>query len=112
MKTFTLQQLFGENAIQTTTTLTISKVDLTAVGFTPTTNNTAGSLLAAIVLNSLKEFEGEVFDLVDSNDEKITYSSGDVFEDLHCFYWRKTYEKNRERRQIVINQYEFYEQAN
>jgi hypothetical protein len=113
MKTFALQEIFGGNASQTVTTLTISKVDLTAVGLTPTADNTAESLLAAIILNLLKELEGEVFDIVDSNGRKIIYSSGDVFEDLHCFYWRKIKdEDNYIKHQIVINQYEFYEQAN
>ncbi|MFK0733479.1 MAG: hypothetical protein ACIWVG_20385 [Gloeotrichia echinulata HAB0833] len=112
MKTFTLQQLFGENASQSASTLTISKLDLAAVGLTPAANNTAESLLAAMILNLLKEFEGEVFDLVDSNGGKITYLSGDIFENLHCFYWRNIKGKDGYiKDQIVINQYKLYEQA-
>ncbi len=45
----TLSQVFGVNAAQTSTTLTISKADLTAaVGLVASANNTAESLLAAI----------------------------------------------------------------
>lgn len=46
----TLIQVFGTNAIQDATTLTISKADLTSVGLTPSANNTAESLLLAIML--------------------------------------------------------------
>ncbi len=44
-----LQQVFGTNAVQTSTTLTISKADLSSVGLTPTASNTAESLFAAIL---------------------------------------------------------------
>lgn len=47
----TLQQLFGANAAQTATTLTISKADLSSVGLTASATNTAESLFVALVLN-------------------------------------------------------------
>lgn len=46
----TLQQVFGANATQTATTLTITKADLT--GLTAKLDNTAESLLAAINLKA------------------------------------------------------------
>lgn len=46
----TLQSVFGTNATQNTTTLTISKADLT--GLTATSSNTAESLLVAILLKA------------------------------------------------------------
>lgn len=46
----TLQQIFGANAAQTASTLTISKADLAAVNLTASATNTAESLLVAIVL--------------------------------------------------------------
>ena len=46
----TLQQLFGANAAQTATTLTISKADLSSVGLTASANNTAESLFVALLL--------------------------------------------------------------
>jgi hypothetical protein len=46
----TLQQVFGANASQTSTTLTISKADLAAAGLTASASNTAESLFVAIML--------------------------------------------------------------
>lgn len=45
----TLQQIFGINATQDANVLTINKADLAAIGLTSSTNNTAESLLAAII---------------------------------------------------------------
>lgn len=46
----TLTAVFGANATQDATTLTISKADLVSVGLTASANNTAESLLLAIIL--------------------------------------------------------------
>ncbi|MDQ3018246.1 MAG: hypothetical protein M3Q64_00010 [bacterium] len=46
----TLTAVFGTNATQDATTLTINKSDLVSTGLTPSANNTAESLLLAIVL--------------------------------------------------------------
>lgn len=46
----TLISVFGANAVQTATTLTITKADLT--GLTASANNTGESLLAAIVITA------------------------------------------------------------
>lgn len=46
----TLQELFGANANQTASVLTISKADLQAKGLTPSATNTAESLFVAILL--------------------------------------------------------------
>jgi hypothetical protein len=48
----TLQQVFGTNAAQDSTTITISKADLVSVGFTAAASNTAESLLVAIILKA------------------------------------------------------------
>ena len=45
----TLQQIFGINATQDANVLTINKADLAAIGLTGSANNTAESLLAAII---------------------------------------------------------------
>lgn len=52
MKKFTIEQLFGDNTSQDLTTLTISKLDLLAVGLSPSANNTAESLLVSTRINS------------------------------------------------------------
>lgn len=48
----TLVQVFGANATQTATDLVIKKSDLAAVGLTAAADNTAESLLVALVLNA------------------------------------------------------------
>ena len=48
-----LTQVFGANATQTSTTITISKADLaTATGLTPSATNTADSLFVAVLLQA------------------------------------------------------------
>lgn len=49
MPVATLQQVFGANAVQTSTTITITKADLSGTGFTPSGTNTPDSILAAII---------------------------------------------------------------
>jgi hypothetical protein len=57
----TLVQVFGTNASQTASQLTISKADLATVGLTPSATNTAESLMVALLqlakaeLNSTKQ---------------------------------------------------------
>lgn len=48
----TLQEIFGENATQDSSTLTISKSDLQTTGLSAATDNTAESLIVAIVLKA------------------------------------------------------------
>ena len=48
----TLTAVFGANATQTSTDLVIKKSDLTDTGLTASANNTAESLLIAIILKS------------------------------------------------------------
>lgn len=48
----TILEVFGANATQTATTITIIKADLSAVSLTASASNTAESLLAAIVLKA------------------------------------------------------------
>ncbi|MEH2145299.1 hypothetical protein [Nostoc sp.] len=48
----TLQQVFGANASQTATTLTIAKADLASVGLTALASNTAESLMVGLLLKA------------------------------------------------------------
>ena len=85
-----LQQLFGENATQTETTLIINKNDL--FGLIPSSNNTAESLLAAIALKADYLFEGIVSDengnlLSDENGDLIGYDYREIYELLSMFIW-------------------------
>lgn len=48
----TISEVFGANAVQDASTLTISKADLASVGLTVASDNTAESLLASILLTA------------------------------------------------------------
>ncbi|MHC5718674.1 MAG: hypothetical protein ACYTX0_43055 [Nostoc sp.] len=77
----TLAQIFGANATQDATSLTIHKADLT--GLTPSSSNTAESLLAGIVvfgqttLTSANQTSNpdQSITITDSNDNIVTRSS-------------------------------------
>jgi hypothetical protein len=64
----TLTQIFGTNAVQDASTITIAKADLT--GLTASTNNTAESLLTAIVLKAQSYLTLTAFD---SNIDQSVY---------------------------------------
>ncbi len=66
----TLQEVFGTNASQTATTLTITKADLTSVGLTASANNTAESLIVAILLKA-KEYLSDT-NQATNNDIQVT----------------------------------------
>lgn len=46
----TLQDVFGSNAAQSASDLTISKTDLATIGLTPSASNSGESLLVAVIL--------------------------------------------------------------
>jgi hypothetical protein len=70
----TLTQVFGVNATQTSTTLTISKADLVSVGLTASANNTAESLLLAIVLKFKAVLTGTARDT--NMDQSVAVTDG------------------------------------
>ncbi|OUL28283.1 hypothetical protein BV378_07625 [Nostoc sp. RF31YmG] len=79
----TLAQIFGANAAQTSTTVTITKADLTSTGFVASSSNTGESILAAIVafsqttLTSTNQASNtdQSVTISDSNDSLTTRSS-------------------------------------
>ncbi|MCC5619254.1 hypothetical protein LC605_30120 [Nostoc sp. CHAB 5836] len=68
----TLQQVFGANATQTATTITITKADLP--GLTPSSTNRAESLLTAILLKAQDGLPQSTFDT--NIDQSIYIVSG------------------------------------
>lgn len=83
MAELTLAQIFGANATQDATTLTIHKADLVGTGLTPSSTNTAESLLAGVVVfgqttltsaNQLLNTDQSIT-ITDSNDNITTRSS-------------------------------------
>ncbi|MEH1874125.1 hypothetical protein [Nostoc sp.] len=78
-----LAQIFGVTATQNSTSVTITKADLSSAGFTPSSSNTAESILAAIVafaqtnLTSANQASNTDQSIVitDSNDTLVSRSS-------------------------------------
>lgn len=93
----TLQQVFGANATQTATTLTITKADLSAVGLTQNANNTAESLFVGLLLlaksyltdASLNSNPDQSISIVDSFDSLVTRGTNQ--------YRQKTYSVNLQK---------------
>lgn len=55
MSEATLSQVFGANSLQNINSVTISKADLVSVGLEPDENNSAESLLVALILLCSRE---------------------------------------------------------
>ena len=70
----TLGQVFGSNAAQTSSPITISKADLATTGLTASSTNTAESLLAAIVLLAKTSLTPENFNTVP--EQSVTIAPG------------------------------------
>ena len=70
----TLVEVFGDGASQTATTITIDKADLSAVGLTPGAENTAESLLSAVLLLAKGILTQAAFD--SNSDQSITIEPG------------------------------------
>lgn len=112
MQALTLEQLFGVNAIQTSQSLTITKADLPFL--TPSSNNTAESLLAAIVLKVLENFRFAITNensqyITDENGQFIEFDNGDFIPSLYVFRWDSIIAQRDEnyyiRDTIVIQDY-------
>ena len=90
----TLQQLFGSNASQDSQSLTIHKSDLPKL--TPLANNTAESLLVAILLQAWSEFDGLLVDeigqaVVDETAEAIGYDQRELYEKVNVWFWKRQF---------------------
>jgi hypothetical protein len=86
----TLADLFGEGATQNSSTLTIKKSDL--YGLSPRGDNSAESLLAAILLRASTLFSGYLSDendnpIITENSELIGYENSSLYEFLNIFIW-------------------------
>jgi hypothetical protein len=97
MESLTLQQLFGVGAFQDASTLIIQKSNLVRLT-NLSTNNTAESLLVAILITALEKFEGELTDpaensVTDPADNAITYSNKNLYELLELIRWKSYYKQ-------------------
>lgn len=97
MTALELSQVFGSEATQSSIALVVSKSDLAKVGLTPSTNNSAESLFAAILLLFASSFKGEVTSEASDRpprcDRYLTYDAGITDPILNPFYWRRIFAK-------------------
>ncbi|MDQ3018247.1 MAG: hypothetical protein M3Q64_00015 [bacterium] len=117
MQALTLQELFGVNAVQTTTELVIKKSDLVAIGLTATASNRAEQLVVAVLLQALRNFQGYLTDengntITDENNTAIEYDNSQFYELLEVFRWL-TYIPDgyidKIRNQFIIHSYVLYD---
>lgn len=95
-----LTDIFGANALQTGTSLTIDKEDLITVGLIPSATNTAESLLVAILLKAKMVLTAE--DLEANPDQSVVIAPADFnFQTLvqrnNITYRQATYSINLQK---------------
>lgn len=115
MELLTLQQVFGSNATQDSQYLTILKADYPSLS--PSVNNTSESLLIAILLKALENFEGylttESGEIVTTESGiSITYKNIELFKLISIEKWKDYFTKKpdlRETRTLIFQIYQAYE---
>ncbi|BAT56383.1 hypothetical protein NOS3756_53880 [Nostoc sp. NIES-3756] len=100
-----LNQIFGFNAIQNGQFLILNKADF--ISLTANSSNTAESLLTAILLNTLENFQGYCTDengnaITDEQNRKIDYDNSNLYPSLTIETW-KPYTINRKGMRYRIN---------
>lgn len=105
LSSFSLAQLFGEGAYQDASVLVIQKSSLR---LTASTTNTAESLLVAILINCLQNFQGIITDennqaITDENNQPIAFNNLEAFELLRIFQWN-AFQIARNNQKYIRNQ--------
>jgi hypothetical protein len=90
MQSLSLAQIFGEGAFQDANVLVIQKASF--LKLTPLSNNTAESLLIAILITALVNFRGAITDennqvITDENDQQIYFDNSEAFELIKMINW-------------------------
>lgn len=106
MESLSLVQLFGEGAFQDENILVIQKSSL--LRLTPITDNTAESLLVAILITALQNFQGIITDennqpIIDENNQSITFDNSEAFELIKIIPW-KPFQINRNNQPYILHQ--------
>lgn len=101
-----LAQLFGEGAIQDSNVLIIQKASL--LRLTPLINNTAESILAAILITGLLNFKGVISNsnnqsINDENGQPLTFDNSEFFELIKMLEW-KAFQLERNNQKYLNNQ--------
>jgi hypothetical protein len=102
----TLADLFGEGVAQDINTLTILKSDL--YGLTPTSDDSAESLLAAILLRASILFSAYFSDedgnpIITENNELIGYENSSLYELINVFIWDGKYLTSDDKNLTEVN---------
>ena len=86
----TLQAVFGANATQTATTISINKADIAEFGLIPDANNTAESLLMSLIMHASKTLN-EAQRISDPGVRQVAIDAitPDIFDDGINAYERK-----------------------
>ncbi len=112
MANLTLAQCFGENVVETSTTITILKSDL--LGLIPSANNTADSIFAAIINTVHQQYEGELIDqngvaITDQNGCALTYDNHLYFTSTWVQFWGYLFPKGYLNSCFLFSQVKAYE---
>lgn len=108
-----LGDIFGVNAVQDLSTITITKSDLP--NLTPSLSNRAEQLLTAICVQALSNFQGEIVtgdgESIDVGDTRLSFDNSEAFELLKIFLWKPFFSavsstEFLEIKQIVVQRFE------
>lgn len=86
----TLAEVFGANATQTATTVTIDKGDLSVTGLTASASNTAESLMAAIIKRMLSNLTVENQLLNPDQSISLQIANPTIYQSPHGDRYRQT----------------------
>ncbi|MEH2371949.1 hypothetical protein [Nostoc sp.] len=112
MALLTIQELFGANVVETSTTITIYKANL--LGLTPLLNNTADSLFAGIINTVHQQYEGQLTDengltVTDQNNIPVTYDNHLFYSSTWVQFWGYLFPKGKLNSCFLFSQVKPYE---
>lgn len=112
MESLSLVQLFGKGAFQDENNLVIQKASL--LKLTPNINNSSESLLTAILITALRNFQGNVTDennrvITSESNQFVYFDNSSAFELIKMIAWKPFLVlKNNQRyimHQLIIDNY-------
>lgn len=106
MELLSLKRLFGEGAFQDENVLVIQKSSL--LKLTPAVNNSSESLLTAILITALRNFQGNVTDennrvITDESNQFVYFDNSSAFEFIKMIAW-KPFRVIKNNQQYIIHQ--------
>lgn len=101
MLNLSLQQVLGDNAIQTEVDLIIKKSDLPLLS-----SNNPESILVALILKLNAIYQGQIDEITTESGESLTYDNQDLYLKLNSFYWKKQFISGFIRHDFIIDIYQ------